>query len=33
MEKFFIGEKKFANKYILEKELIEDEEVKSKIFH
>lgn len=33
MEKFFLGEKKFNDKYILEKELIEDEEVKSKIYH
>lgn len=33
MEKFFLGEKKFKGKYILEKELIEDDEVKSKIYH
>ena len=33
MEKFYLGEKIFKDKYILKKKLIEDEEAKSKIYH
>ena len=33
MEKFYLGEIIFNEKYILKKELIENEEAKSKIYH
>lgn len=33
IEEFYLGERKFRGRYIVEKEFLEDEEVRSKIYH